>query len=264
MYTTAYYLLLLLSCLAAPLPCTAEDQQHASVALSTAYPAGPTPSILADKEAPPSQSEEQARHLPCLRQALVPGARRDLFLAARRGDVQLLTELLLDVGVCVDLTDPYGWTPLHWAVFNSHEPVVRLLLETGASVDPADHNGCTPLHTAATHGDAKIAGLLLEKGAQANPTDQLGWTPLHCAADEGHEQVAQRLLQQGAEVNPVNAQGQTPLSLALRNGHRPLAALLIASGASMRRMDALRWHLANQQAPGRRVGTHATHAAPAA
>ena len=34
-----------------------------------------------------------------------------------------------------DVTDSYGWTPLHWAVFLNHNQAVHLLTKSGASWD---------------------------------------------------------------------------------------------------------------------------------
>ena len=50
----------------------------------------------------------------------------------------------------VNITDPTGDTPLHWAVENANVEVSQLLLENGADVNHANRRGDTPLHAAAS------------------------------------------------------------------------------------------------------------------
>ncbi len=55
-----------------------------------------------------------------------------LHLAAGRGNPREVKELLQG-GAHTGAQDPYGWAPLHWAVFCKNEETCRLLLNRGAS-----------------------------------------------------------------------------------------------------------------------------------
>jgi ankyrin repeat protein len=70
-----------------------------------------------------------------------------LLSAASHGNLELVSELILDYGADVNVRNVNNWTPLHYAchgfrhpLANSDEPrsfseVARLLLECGADVD---------------------------------------------------------------------------------------------------------------------------------
>jgi len=110
---------------------------------------------------------EDARRL--LPASDAPGRHAALALAAQLGRTEVV-RLLLDAGEDPDRYNPEGFhahaTPLHQAVWGSHEAVVRLLIERGARLDLRDtlFDG-TPLGWA-EHGHREAAAALLrESGA---------------------------------------------------------------------------------------------------
>jgi hypothetical protein len=91
-------------------------------------------------------------------------------------------ELLLDLGVPIDLPGQMGGTPLHHAAWWGHGDVVALLLERGADPHRLNDDGSTALAAAAGgsfHSPGPIAGggtdhqriaeLLVAAGAQVEP-----------------------------------------------------------------------------------------------
>ena len=126
---------------------------------------------------------------------------RDLFVAARSGDVERLA-LMLRRGV----HDPNEYdeaklTPLSVAVQCGNQAAVRLLLEHGASPEVKDlAHGWTALHWAASEGDAPMVGLLVACGADVHAVDDARDTPLSEALRGGHVEVATRLLDARASV----------------------------------------------------------------
>ncbi|KAL0084364.1 ankyrin repeat-containing domain protein, partial [Phycomyces blakesleeanus] len=71
---------------------------------------------------------------------------------AERGLLQNIRHLIEKKHIGIEENSPDGYTPLHYAAANNHEPCVRYLIEHGATVDAV--NGAlqaTPLHWAARY-----------------------------------------------------------------------------------------------------------------
>jgi ankyrin repeat protein len=108
---------------------------------------------------------ETARLLPS---ASAERQRAALTLACMHGNVRV-AQLLLDAGVDPSQYNPEGFhahsTPLHQAVWASHEPVVRLLVERGARPDMRDliYDG-TPFDWAVYGQRTEIADYLRDRG----------------------------------------------------------------------------------------------------
>ncbi|KAI9933213.1 hypothetical protein MW887_007685 [Aspergillus wentii] len=132
----------------------------------------------------------------------------------------------------------YGGTPLTWAVWRSHEPIVKLLLSKGADVNLHDEKGETPLLRAATDGNERMISLLLEKGARIELTEpEYGQTPLAWASIMGHEKAVQLLLEKGANIESKDAHGLTPLAAAAMSGHAAVVEVLLQYGADVETLN---------------------------
>jgi ankyrin repeat protein len=133
-----------------------------------------------------------------------------------------------------NITDGYSRTPLHYAVENGHQEVVKLLLDKDA--DPNIENrysGRTPLQNAVENGHQEVVKLLLDKDADPNIESRYsGQTPLQNAVENGHQEVVKLLLDKDADPNIESRySGQTPLHYAVENGHQEVVKLLLDKDA---------------------------------
>lgn len=192
-------------------------------------------------------------------------AAAELSLAARRGDLDAVCELLKR-GVSVDSKDKYGATALQRAIEARQLPVLHLLLEhsiqsgnlsgalfwaaghqdveaarallqAGADVNSRDDDGSSPLFRAVFHPRAEpaLARLLLDAGA--DPTDQLKvrhigtkpsvTTPLHGAVSVAPVAVVELLAAAARTLEVTNGAGKTALMVATERGRLDVAAVLM-------------------------------------
>ncbi|CAL1139465.1 unnamed protein product [Cladocopium goreaui] len=126
----------------------------------------------------------------------------------------------------VDVSEPFGKTPLHYAAKSGHTAVMERLLAAGAAVDAADNEGWLPLHSVAFNGHTAVVEQLLAAGAAVDAVDSKGKTPLHRATDRGHSAVVEQLLAAGAAVDAVDSKGKTPYDIAKDNDHRKVMGVL--------------------------------------
>ncbi|KAF5686936.1 ankyrin protein [Fusarium circinatum] len=73
-----------------------------------------------------------------------------------------------EIGIDVNLQDPDGCTPLHFAAWYGHTAVMELLLASGAMTDSKDSRGKSPLSYAIEHGNIAAIEFILERGAQVD------------------------------------------------------------------------------------------------
>ena len=156
---------------------------------------------------------------------------RDIYSAARYGDVRRAQALLKDNPDLAFSKDLNGWTALHWAAANRQLAVAELLLACHADANARSASRTTPLHEAAGAGDKEVAELLLTHRADINARDKSGGTPLHWAVLTDRRGVAELLLARHAAVNAKTALGYTPLQMAASMGHEEMAELLLANNA---------------------------------
>ena len=148
-----------------------------------------------------------------------------LHLAAELGD-EARVQFLLGMQAQVDVVNPNGETPLHWACSLGHLAVVRALAQCGANAMLHERvQGLTPLHAACgSRGQPAVLALLIQR------CEAMGWsnlpqrcnlldanrnTPLHTSTKLAPQaaKYLPLLLEHGANPNLQNAQGQTVLHL---------------------------------------------------
>lgn len=174
--------------------------------------------------------------------------------AAKRNGIEEIQRLLSSCCESRDIvgcTDKNLDTPLHIAVNNGFEDVVRILLNTDCGYDVAvnmkNKQGYTPIHVAAYKERCQIIkDILNSQGARVSNhalsiADSSGSTPLHIAAWRGCADVVELLLMRGADVDAVNSNGDTPLMLVITHGSQicdeKIVKLLIDCGADAQKTN---------------------------
>ncbi len=157
-----------------------------------------------------------------------------LMLAARKGNVELVKQLL-NAGANSNVQVPHsGWTALNLAIKNGHKDVVALLLDKGADVSLRSLDRKSALNLAAQYGYKDIVEMLLERKVLLETKDGEEATPLLRAIEKGHKEIVSLLLNHGANVDAtclIKQRGSnTALILAARAGNEHIVDLLLKRG----------------------------------
>lgn len=141
--------------------------------------------------------------------------RTALHFAAIRGNSSILESILM-LTQNVNSIDKFGYTPLHYACLEGHEPCVDALISHDSF---CEFNGSTfsPLHCAVFNDNESCADRLLEVMGDdlINLKDRKGRTPLHVCAFNDIEDCTKLLLRHSADVNATDFQKRTPLMTAI-------------------------------------------------
>ncbi|CAG9462998.1 unnamed protein product [Pedinophyceae sp. YPF-701] len=168
---------------------------------------------------------------------MLPGGTTPVHLAARRGHVAVLQEMLQNAPETVNREDDLGLTPLCYAVEFDRGAAVETLLAHGASLNvlcgPLD---ISPLHMAVANGHADMAQLLVSRGADPGSFDHRMLSPLHYAVLKGDLRMVHFLLDDlrppasvglRLEIPQWGCRGPTPLHLAFGTGSLPIIRALV-------------------------------------
>ncbi|KAM8972140.1 ankyrin repeat domain-containing protein 16 [Pelodytes ibericus] len=206
-----------------------------------------------------------------------------LHYAARHGHRDILSYLVEDLGMDVEVLNSDYKRPLHEAASMGHQDCVLYLLNKGAQVDCLKKADWTPLMMACTRKKLNVIQDLIEHGANPMLKNKDGWncfhiasregdlsiicylldvwpgiwdteskikrTPLHTAAMHGCFEVMDVLLERcNYEPDCKDSCGVTPFMDAVQNGHLCIAQLLIGKKkvchTSVDKMGAQALHLA--------------------
>ena len=107
------------------------------------------------------------------------GFKSPLHLAAGRGDIAGIRQLVQDYGV--ENLDSSGRTPLMYAVIGNKGKACKVLVKCSADINARDDLGNTPLVWAACRGASASLKELLKMGADVSATDNEGRTAMHWA-----------------------------------------------------------------------------------
>ncbi|MCS7244590.1 MAG: ankyrin repeat domain-containing protein [candidate division WOR-3 bacterium] len=113
---------------------------------------------------------------------------QELIVSTSKGELSKVKDLIKK-GADINSKNEYGKTPLHIAVENNYEDIVKVLLENKADVNIKDNNGNTPLHIAVMKGNEYIIKELLKNGANENIKNNDGKTPKELAIENGIEDL---------------------------------------------------------------------------
>ena len=157
----------------------------------------------------------------------------------------------------INITDPYGNTPLHMESRYGHLESIRALLEAGANINLVNnsdewgvtwHGGeNTALHVAAIHGQTNAIKMLLEAGADINEKNEYCYSPLDIAIKYGNLEAVKFLISKGAKINKDDYDpshisneknyGETTLHLALYHNHIEIFKTLLEAGAEINKSE---------------------------
>ena len=141
---------------------------------------------------------------------------------------------LIAQGAPVNITQPDGTSPLHWAAYRVDGELVEALLGRGAKADVVNTYGSSPLAETVRVADANIVRMLLDAGADPNRANEDEQTSLMLAACTSAVEVAELLVGRGADVNAREQfRGQTALMWAAAQSQPNMVAFLISKGAKV-------------------------------
>lgn len=143
---------------------------------------------------------------------IVPEGFNILHIAARQGDLEMVTSLILN-GTDVNVITERKYTPLHWASYYGHLDVINFLIDNGADIDAVNDDNETALHLAVYFKQIDVVELLLKSGTNVNISNNDGDTPLHIAAQKRYDDIIKILISYDAKFNIKNKQDQTPFDL---------------------------------------------------
>ncbi|KAG6915477.1 hypothetical protein DXG01_011308 [Tephrocybe rancida] len=162
----------------------------------------------------------------------------NIFVAAQRGDTELLRELIESGRAQATDRDDQNITPLHWAAINAHLPACRYLLEQGAEVDALGGDlVATPMQWAARNGYLYVIQLLIAHNADPTIADSQGYNSLHLVTHSSSIMPLLYLLHQPINVDSRDTQGHTSLMWAAYQGDGLSVELLLKHGADPNTKD---------------------------
>ena len=89
-----------------------------------------------------------------------------LLKATQEGNIKAVKQAIAD-GADVNAKANDGWTPLHWAAWESHKEIAELLIANGADVNAKNNAGDTPLnYWAEMNTEGETADLLRKHGGK--------------------------------------------------------------------------------------------------
>jgi ankyrin repeat protein len=139
-------------------------------------------------------------------------------------------------GADVNVAQPDGTRPVHWAVYRVDYELFDALIAKKAKVDVTNEFGSTPLAEAVKLADARMVKSLLNAGASPESPNVDGETALMVAIKTGEMPIVDMLIKAGANVNVIEKfHNQTPLMYAAdasRNAGE-IVKLLLSKDASV-------------------------------
>ncbi|CAG2162955.1 unnamed protein product [Oppiella nova] len=107
-----------------------------------------------------------------------PKGETALHVAAIKGDLTRVRQIIADNKYDIDITDFAGWSPIHEACNRGFVSIVEELLKAGSNVNARGYNNDTPLIDAAVNGHHLLVQLLLKYGADYTLTNNSNKTAL--------------------------------------------------------------------------------------
>ncbi|THV03552.1 palmitoyltransferase AKR1 [Dendrothele bispora CBS 962.96] len=185
-----------------------------------------------------TQESAVATNLSFSQEQTVHNPEANIFVAAQRGDVELIKQLIESGQAKATDRDEQNITPLHWAAINAQIAACRSLLDQGAEVDALGGDlVATPMQWAARNGYLYIIQLLIAHNADPTIADSQGYNTLHLVTHSSSIMPLLYLLHQPINVDSRDAQGHTSLMWAAYQGDALSVDLLLRHGANPNTKD---------------------------
>ena len=153
-----------------------------------------------------------------LRFVISHNADRELLLAAEKGDIKLMKEML-EKGAHVTTRNNNGIDALLWAANNGHVDAVQYLLDRGDfDINRQSNNGKTALMWAITWDHISVVKLLIKYKADIHRSDVSGMNALMHAVMGGNANIVEELIEHGADLLKKNKHNATALTIARNTG----------------------------------------------
>lgn len=167
--------------------------------------------------------------------------------AVKAGDVSSTKSLLETHEESVSLmgqsTESFlSESPLHLAISQGQEEIVKILLAHGLEVTVTNLYGETPLHIACRRGNIGIVKRLLEAGSLINYKDCGECTPLFHAIYSHQTEVADLLIEGGCDLDTLNEELMTPLDHAVCHNQKDMVTLLLKGGCAIDKTMGMVYH----------------------
>lgn len=156
-----------------------------------------------------------------------PKGRTFLHSAILKNDIESVLFLLsVHVNIHSRVQDSSKFTPLHLAVQEGSEMIVRNLLLAGANVNDVTVQNQTALHVAAAYDRHHICQILIENNVNYDAVDADLNNALHLACQNGKLNSCRILLiESQISAEALNLRGQNPVHLLAQHGKENAAAI---------------------------------------
>ncbi|XP_052075358.1 uncharacterized protein LOC127712782 [Mytilus californianus] len=148
-----------------------------------------------------------------------------LLSVARHGFFPIV-EMLIKMGLNVNICDEKDRTPLFLASDGGHKDITTLLLKYNADTKICDTKERSPLHIASARGFTEIVALFLKNGIMSISTSNM-ISPLYIATIFGNIDIVQLFLENGFDPNVQTTFKQTPIYAACYFNYLNIVKLLL-------------------------------------
>ncbi|HDT11616.1 MAG TPA: PEGA domain-containing protein, partial [bacterium] len=126
-----------------------------------------------------------------------------------------MVKVLVNAKANLNIKDNSGKSVLMWCVVNDRKELAQILINGGGNVDLMDNDKRTALILAVLADKPRMVHLLIKNNAKIDLKDKDGNSPVLIATARGNISMVELFLDSGAFINTSDMNGNTPLTIAL-------------------------------------------------